>query len=236
MRKWIVLNDLHIPFQDKVCVKLALDFIKRVRPYGVILLGDIVDFYQISRFAKDPSRANLLQDDIDEAVNFLRELSKLASNIHYLRGNHEARLQKFLWSTSPCLSSLDSLQVPSLLKFKELGVTYHPDRFKVGDMTFIHGKFVRRHAGYSAKAHYDKYGVTMMHGHTHRDAKYTIRTMDGHKAVWENYCMCSLDPEYDDFPNWTQGFSLVTFVGKRPYVEQIAVIAKSYVYGGKMYS
>ena len=90
-------------------------------------------------------------------------------------------------------------------------------------------------SGYSAKAHYDKYGTTMLHGHTHRDGKFTHRTLDGHKAVWENYCTCSLNPEYVEHPDWTQGFAVVTMFGKRPYVEQVPIIDGMFLYGGKVY-
>jgi len=235
--KWLIINDQHIPFHDPVCEKLVFGFARKVKPHGVIVLGDLVDFYQLSRFDKDPERANDLQDDIDIAIDYLKKLRKTLPKVKiwYVEGNHEKRLQKDLWSGKQAYASLKCLRMPALLKLNELGVVYFKKKAKIGDMTFIHGIYVRKHSGYSARAHYDKFGSTMMHGHTHRDGKFTIRTLTGHKAVWENYCLCSLNPEYDDFPNWTQGFSLVTFVGKRPYVEQIPILGGKYIYGGKMF-
>ena len=46
----------------------------------------------------------------------------------------------------------------------------------------------------------------------------------------------SLTPEYiEGIPDWTQGFSYITLIGKRPHVEPIAIISGSYIFGGKQY-
>lgn len=235
--KILVFNDLHIPFQDDKCVEFVLSFAKRTKPQRAVILGDMIDCYSISRFDKDPARHNDLQADLDRAVEFLQSLRSIlpASQIWYMEGNHELRFQKYLWKKAPELSCLRSLSLTGLLGLKDLGIKYFKDTKQLGDLYFCHGDIIRKHAGYSAKAMYDRHGVTMIHGHSHRDGKYTHRTHEGHFAVWENYCLCTLDPEYIELPDWTQGFSLVTMIGKRPYVEQIPIINGSYIYGGKLY-
>lgn len=243
LQKWIVFNDTHFPFQDDKCIDLLLECGARMKPDGYIILGDLIDFYSLSTFDKDPERLNNLQYDIDTAASFLCTLraTNKKAQIVYLEGNHEKRLQKFLWR-HPEINSLRSMNVEGLLELDRFNIQYigakgrRAAKYKIGDMHFYHGSIVRKHSGYSAKAMQDKYGVTLMHGHTHRDGKYTIRTEAGHFAAWENYCLCQLDAEYVDFANWTQGFSLITFAGKRPYVEQIAIIGGKYIYGGKLYS
>ena len=64
----VVLNDLHGQFIDKVAFALALGFIKRQQPDNVVLNGDIVDFYKISNFDKDPLRLESLQDELDFTI------------------------------------------------------------------------------------------------------------------------------------------------------------------------
>ena len=141
-----------------------------------------------------------------------------------------------MWNQAQALSSLRSLQLPSLMKFRELGVKYHKSDYKVGDLYITHGSIVRKHAGYTARAEFEKNGCTGISAHTHRDGKYTVRNRGGHFAWWENFCLCDLNPEYvDGIANWSQGWSLVTMVGRRPYVEQIACIGHKYIYGGRMY-
>jgi len=243
LQKWIVFNDTHFPFQDEKCIQLLLECGKRIRPDGYAILGDLIDFYSLSTFDKDPERLNNLQADIDTAASFLCTLraNNKKAQIIYIEGNHEKRLQKFLWR-HPEINSLRSMNVEGLLELQQFNIKYISAKgkcaakYRIGDMYFFHGSVIRKHSGYSAKAMYDKYGVTLMCGHTHRDGKYTKRTEQGHYASWENYCMCQYDAEYCDFTDWTQGWSVVTFADKRPYVEQIAVIKDMYIYGGKLYS
>jgi UDP-2,3-diacylglucosamine pyrophosphatase LpxH len=236
-KRYVVFNDSHVPFEDKRVLRLIFDFIRNQQPDGVVILGDFTDFYQLSRFGKDPERLNFLQDDIDKAFKYLAELRTIVGKgktIWYVKGNHEDRLERVLRSDAPSLHSLRCMDLRELLKLRELGIEL-VDKVELGDLTLIHGDLVRKNAGYSAKAHFDKYGTTMMHGHTHRDGKFTRRTMDGNKAVWENYCTCSLYPEYDPHPDWTHGFSVVNLVGRTPLVEEIPILGYKYFYGGKLY-
>lgn len=239
LEKWIAINDLHCPYQDKHCVELVLKFIHEQNPQGVVILGDLADFYQLSRFGRDPSRRDELADDLDEAAEILGSLRGIApkARMVFLKGNHEDRLQKYLWTQSPELASLKQLQLSELLRLQQHRIEYYPDKdeFQLGDLHFMHGDIIRTHAGYTAKAMYDKHGVTLIHAHSHRDGKYTVRHRNGNFAVWENYCLCRLDPEYDTFPNWSQGFSVITMAGNRPYVEQIAIINRKFVYGGEIH-
>ena len=233
----IHLNDTHIPYHDPVSVGLTLDFIKDKKPDKLILQGDICDFYSCSRFNKDPARIDSLQDDLDQTLNFLDSCRQAApdAEIHYIQGNHERRLQRYMWNQAQALSSLRALKLPVLLKFKELKINYHLKFYKIGDLHCTHGTVIRRHAGYTAKAEFDNNGCSGMSGHTHRDGKYTVRNRTGHFVWFENYCLCDLNPEYiEGIANWTQGFSVVTTVGKRPYVEQIPIIGHKYIYNGKI--
>ena len=45
--RWLVFNDPHIPFHDKAAVQLMLDVAKDVDVTGIVINGDLLDFYQI---------------------------------------------------------------------------------------------------------------------------------------------------------------------------------------------
>ena len=77
-RMGIVLSDVHCPFQDRSVCRMALAFVREHRPATVHLLGDIADFYSISRFTKDPARREDLQEDLDAALEFLTEVRDAA--------------------------------------------------------------------------------------------------------------------------------------------------------------
>jgi len=234
----VIANDLHIPFEDPVAVNLFLGFTKRQKPDKIILLGDICDFYQISRFDKDPSRETDLQSDLDRTSAFLTNCQQIApkAEIHYIQGNHESRIKKYLWSQAKALASLRSLSLTKLLDFDSIGIKYHEKGYQLGDLYCTHGSIIRKHAGYTARGEFEKNGCSGISGHSHRDSKYTVRNRGGHFVWYENYCLCDLNPEYvEGIANWTQGWSYVTIVNKRPYVEQIACIGGTYIYGGKLY-
>jgi len=219
-------------------VELLIGFLKKEKPDRLYLNGDIHDFYQVSQFAKDPARLDTFQKEINECKSLLCALKKTCNpEIHYIQGNHEKRLQKFLWKKSPQLACLDSLQVPSLLGLNDLGIKYHKKGVNLGDLYITHGSIVRKHAGYTAKAEFEKNGCSGISGHTHRDGKYSVRNRSGSFAWWENYCVCELDAEYiDGIANWSQGWSMVTTIGKRPYVEQVCVLGDKYIYNGNVRS
>ena len=100
-----------------------------------------------------------------------------------------------------------------------------------------HGDLVLKHSGQSAKAHFEKYGTSILHGHTHRLGIYYKRDVRGIHAAYENGCLCRLDPEYAIHPNWHHGFSMVQVEeGGFFYVEQIPILnRKTLFYGGKRY-
>lgn len=234
----VIGQDTHIPFQDKRVVKLFLEFLVREQPDRVYANGDICDFYSLSRFDKKVSRINSLQADLDETHLFLSRIRDSVPNaeIHYMRGNHERRLQKYKWSQAKATDSLRCMTVPQLLKLDKLDIAYHEKGVFLGDLYIKHGDLVRKHAGYTARGEFEKEGCSGISGHTHRDGKYTVRNRSGQYAWWENFCMCDLEPEYiNSVANWSQGWTLVTTIRKRPYVEQIAVIGGKYIYGGKMH-
>jgi len=235
--KSVVAQDFHAPFHDKRLVELLLGFLEREKPDRVYLPGDICDCYHISRFSKDPDRGDNFQDELDICHDLLVDIINYSgAEVYYIAGNHEKRLQKYLWAQAPALSSLRALKLPKLLGLHELGVKYNEDGYMLGDLFVTHGSVIRQHSAYTARAEIEKNGCSGISGHTHRDGKHTVRKRGGNLAWWENFCMCDLSPEYvEGIANWSQGWSVVTTVGKRPYVEQVCVVNYEYIYGGKLY-
>ena len=60
-----VLSDIHIPFHDEVTLRRVFDCVVDAQPSNIVLLGDILDCYSISRFCKRPDRVRNLQDEIN---------------------------------------------------------------------------------------------------------------------------------------------------------------------------
>lgn len=209
----VFISDVHAPFQDEKAVEATLSFIKWWKPTELIFMGDVVDFYAISRFDRDPDRRFKLQDEIDEGVKILKRFCKVAPKARkrFLRGNHEHRLQKYLWSKAPEMASLRSNSIPVQLKLDELGIEYIEGGKLVLNGTIIkHGNVVRKFSAYSARGEFESCGVSGVSVHTHRMGQY-FHTHDGGRFVWiECGCLCDINPEYMEgkVANWQQGFGI----------------------------
>jgi len=235
----VVLSDQHIPFQDPVLEDLTIDFLREHKPTTIHLLGDVLDFYSLSTFDKNPARLTTLQDELDGSTRYFKRLRNVCPNsrIVYSEGNHENRLRRYLWSQARALSHLRTLAFEELLGLRKYDIKWVDSHspYKVGSLLFIHGELVRRASGASAKGHMDKFGCNVIHGHTHRLGAHYHRTYSDMMGAWENGCLCTLDPEYTVKPDWQNGWSVVWFNGSRFHVEQICVVDKQYVYHGKVY-
>ena len=235
----IAISDAHIPFEDKSVCEQVVECIRDHRPGAVHLLGDMGDFYEVSRFSKDPLRKETLQDDLDFLLEFLEKVRDAApgARIIYTEGNHENRLITFLRTQAPSLCALRCLELPKLLKFGKLRIHYRTERqpYRIGSLLFTHGQLIRRWSAYSARAHFEKYGCCVIHGHTHRLGAFYHRDMDNTFGAWENGCICSLNPEFVMVPDWQHGWSVIWTRGEYFHVDQVPVIKGKYIYHGKIY-
>jgi len=88
-KKTVVIGDVHIPFQDKVSVSLVLSFLRFYHPEVVILNGDILDCFSISKFDRALNEGKSLKEEITEAKTFLSQLRAICpkARIVYVFGN-----------------------------------------------------------------------------------------------------------------------------------------------------
>ena len=235
--KVVTINDLHIPYHNKEAIKSVFDFLADFQPDKLILAGDILDFYMMSSFDKDPSRKMFIQDEIDIFHDLFKNYKKdvYDSEITFIKGNHEARLERQVWQ-NPGFYGLKALQLPQLLGLKELDMGYEKYQKTINGFQFTHGKVVRAHSSYSAKSEYEHRGCSGMSGHTHRMGSYYKKTEDADHAWFENACLCRRDPEYvEGTPNWQNGFSVTYFEDNAFEVHPIYIKESKFRFNGKCY-
>jgi predicted phosphodiesterase len=208
----VFIPDIHAPYIDEDAFGVAVSFIKSFKPSIIFIMGDVIDFYQLSRFNKNPVRMTELQGDIDQAVAALHRIRQAApqADIQLLRGNHEHRLTKFLWSKAAELISLRDLTVERLLDLKQLRIRY----IEQGSLMFHgflvkHGNVVRSRSGYTATGEMEKAGISGISGHTHRLSQVYKNNYSGMTTWVEAGCLCSLNPEYAEgqVVDWQQGLA-----------------------------
>lgn len=240
LRTVALLCDTQNPYQDKITLGLIERFLQDIEFHHLIYGGDNNDFYGISAFDKNPNRIPKLQDDIDDTKYMFERHSKIFPDVEkwLLEGNHEDRLRKYLWSSAAALSSLSSLTIPELFKLGDFGIKTTPYQQGImvnGVFLFLHGDIASIHSGYTAKRNFEKHGGCGITGHCHRGGSFYKTDRFGIWGWWEGFCLCHLNPDWIKNPNWVQGFSLIHFLGKRFWVEQIPIIDHTLMYGGKLY-
>lgn len=182
-RRWqmvVVANDFHVPFHDEAALAAFRRFLRRERPHWLILNGDFMDFWEISRFDLTPRGGKDFRDEIQIGRKILRSFRRLLprARITWIEGNHEFRLRRYLIQNARALYGLPGLSVPELFGLKALRIEYvacHPaaskftDNFiRVGSLYVGHWDKVSLHGGCAAKNLVQTRGVSVLQGHTHR--------------------------------------------------------------------
>lgn len=221
MKVHLVIPDLHVPFHDVKCTKLITKIIKEVNPDGIVQLGDALDAFQISTYSKDPSRRNLLADDIEDYKGILNEWTrhlKSGATIHLLEGNHEYRLKRFIASQARDLHGLipdwpTLFQIALRNKSGRHKWIWHDyqkwDSCKIGDCTLLHGFYFNQHVAMTCLA---KYRTNVIFGHTHR-LQYVF---DGvHYAASLGHCSAENETAHQPTPTgWQQAIGLLHVLDK----------------------
>ena len=238
MKTWAILSDLQIPFQDKRVLDLVLRGLKRIKPGGVVLNGDVVDCYELSEFDKNPLGQAGLEREVKEAKWLMGELQYIPER-WWLGGNHEDRLRRYLWKRATQFAGLDVLRFETLFGLDRAGFNWKPygGTLKLGKLLVTHGSLVLKHSGWTGRAHFEKYGNSVLVGHTHRLGAYYRTNAKGVHAGYENGCLCRLDPEYVQYPDWQQGFSVVQVHESGWFnVTQVPILKRRrFFYGGEMF-
>lgn len=229
------LSDFHIPFHDERAVKVAYSFARFLKPHTIVL-DEVLDFYQLSKFDKTPSRVLEFGQDVEASRDALAALRKMcpASRIVMVRSNHDQRLERYT-KNHPELSSLSLFTVPELLALRKLKIGY-TESLSFRDVLFKHGSVVRKHSGYTARAEFEREGCSGVSGHSHRLGIHYV-SLRGGKYCWlEGGCLCQTEGvEYiDGVANWQQGVTAFMFAkGSRHFHAQIYPIIDGQIMFGE---
>jgi hypothetical protein len=237
----VVLGDLHCPYLDERAFSVAWQIIHDLKPSAVVLNGDNLDCYQVSRYSQDPKRKLQFQDDLDNCKSAIYQLhfASPSSVFYYTEGNHERRLTDWKWK-NPEVASLDALTIPALLDFEKYKVQWVPERERLtfGDWLITHGTACRQKAGYTAHAMIDRFGCSGVSNHVHRLAQVNRSVWKQQRTWVENGCLCSLEMEYLDLCDWQHGFTVLHWekVGWEVWPELVTIKQGRARYAGTHYT
>lgn len=213
----LIMSDIHIPYHSVPALTLAINEGKRRQVSRIILNGDTIDMYQLSRFCKDP-RQRSFAGEIELTKQFLESLREQFpdAEIIWKDGNHDERYQHYLQSQAKELIGVPEFRFEVLMGFFDLGISYVTDKrpIQLGHNILVHGhEFgiqifspVNPARGLFLKA---KHNAAC--GHHHATSEHTARTLGGKEIVcWSVGCLCDINPLYRPINDHNQGFAFQT--------------------------
>ena len=215
--KILLLSDVHIPYHDINSLTLAVQHGKERGVNTVLLNGDIMDMYQLSRYEKDPRRRRF-SEELEDTRQFLKWLHQELPNakIYFKIGNHEERWESFLRIKAPELLDISEFRLDVLLRFGELGIELITDKriIKAGKLNIMHGHEFGRSVFSPvnpARGYYMRAKSNVICGHNHQTSEHTEGNLNGdHVTAWSTGCLCELHPAYMPINKWNHGFAIVT--------------------------
>jgi len=125
------------PFHDEAALEVQLQAIRIFRPHRIVIIGDALDFAELSKYRQDPTFSLTMQPSVDFLYAYLVRVRQLVGPkcaISYIAGNHEARLNFYVVDNAKALYGLRPggskpedwplMSVPSLLRLDELKIDY----------------------------------------------------------------------------------------------------------------
>lgn len=219
-KKVMVTNDYHIPYEDSKSIDMMTKVAKVYKPDIFVINGDFVDFYSLSFWDKNPEHFDVTHE-IERAKGYLKQLRSAVgpkTQMYYLEGNHENRLQRYLWK-NPELAQLDVLKMENLLDLDKYNVKWigaDMDYWKkssgalnLGNTRIMHGDnrlngaSTSKYSGYSIKNTLQTTRKNTIIGHVHRGAIHYNTNEDETLVGIEGGCLCQEIPT----ANWQQGFT-----------------------------
>jgi predicted phosphodiesterase len=211
-----VLSDVHVPYHDETAVRAAVRHLRAERIDGLLLNGDLADFYSISRHEKNPKHRNFKRE-LETVREFLQAIRRTFPDIPIVlkSGNHEERFEKWLFAHAPEISDDPIMGLDNWLGLGPLDIALVKDKriVMLGRLPVLHGH--EKGNGISspvnqARGAFLRLNHTVLEGHGHRTSTHSEPDMFGSERVcFSTGCLCDLRPAYAPLNKWNHGAAIV---------------------------
>lgn len=165
LKKLLFCPDVHAPYHDERAVSLVEQVINEWQPDTFVDLGDWADNLSATGHKSTRTFFKNVKKELEQAETRLESLTRGISERHFVIGNHETRLERFIAEKAPELDGL--VNIEDLLGLgKWTSVTPYNETLKLGKLNITHdvGK-----AGQNAhRSAAQSYMASAVIGHTHR--------------------------------------------------------------------
>jgi predicted phosphodiesterase len=216
LKSTLVLSDLHIPHHEEDAINISLDYGFKNNVDSIYLNGDLVDFYKISNFSKDPKKRRV-QEEIEMTIDFLDGVVGLGLPVFWKMGNHEDRWNRYLLDNAPELYDVEAIQMGNVFELDRLGIELIESRSRAvfGSLNVIHGHEFGRsffNPVNPARGLFLRAKTSTLAGHNHQTSAHHENNLNMKQtACFSTGCLCNLSPEYRPFAGtkWNHGAAIV---------------------------
>lgn len=236
--KNFVISDLHGTLLDENAFSCVLQVLTENPVDTLYINGDLLDLpwlmsadkHKISFEDKHVTVKQEIEYTIDRILKPLRKALGSKSKIKFILGNHDDRIVRINSNNKQGLKEIvqvaqtyDCIHLPSLLRFKEFGITWDRGVKKQGrytDTVFLQQRTSRKkdrgvivhgfYGGKNLKNYLNLYHSSGTSGHTHKMRREVHTWYEGEYIWQESGCLCRKSGvEYlpvGAHAEWTHGF------------------------------
>lgn len=210
-----IIADVHLPYQDNDAITVWLDYVKKEKPDLIILDGDIADFFQLSKFVRDPSQRKF-SDELKHLEKFIEIVKRtFECRIIYKFGNHELRYEHFLFQKAEELVGVEEFELKNIIQKRAKDVEIVSDKtiIMLNELPVLHGHEFAR--GFFnpvnvARGLHLRAKVSAIQAHSHKTSEHTETDLHGViKTTWSVGCLCHLKAPYDPYNSWNHGGAII---------------------------
>lgn len=216
----LLLSDIHVPYHNIEALTIAINYGKEKNVNAVVLNGDTLDCYALSRYEKDP-RKRKFSEELESCRQLLEIIQReLQCPIYFKLGNHEERYEAYLRTKAPELLGTSEFTLDTLLKFGQYGCELIQDKriIKAGRLNILHGHEFGRSVFSPvnpARGYYMRAKASVICGHNHQSSTHTENNLEGKiVTTWSTGCLCEMHPAYLPINKWNHGFAYVNVDSK----------------------
>lgn len=237
----VVISDTQAPLHDRRAVAAVCNLLadRASAISEVHQVGDFFDFTGVSRWVDGTLSEQGLQKELDQSDAMMADFHAAYKGPKTrIMGNHDDRLKKYLASKAKALVGLRALDYDTLTDASRHGWETKAQPYRVAPkVESVHGWLVRGRAGYTAHAHMERVGGSVIHGHTHRAA--LVYRTQGKRTTFGMEVGNLMDPRlvsYASFPDWQQAIAALYIDGDSVWPQLIELKPdRSLMFEGRRY-
>lgn len=246
IRRSLIIPDTHRPYHSRRAYNVMLEIASHAGVDEIVILGDYGDFYPVNAHpGKHPKLPQLLSEELESVNQGLDELDRLfpkAKKI-YLEGNHEYRLERYLFDKAPALFGLTSCR--ELFRIAQRPRWSYLSYQRNQKYRVLGSDLYARHTPLAANAltGLRKALVSYIHGHTHQISEARAVGLDGRELIamspgWLGDARLRAFDYLSHPEQWAHGFAFVSVEGSsKSFHHEIIQIQKNFtaLYNGKKF-